>query len=201
MIPLALRPEPSDFDVRVRRPGNDFLRVNPNPTNKQSRKKNYWTRCLPELRTAYGCICAYSACWIPTRGTVDHYWPRSVRSDLAYEWNNFRLASELLNSHKGNSTSVADPMHIQPGWFALDFHSFYVVPGNGLPKEVRQLVSMTITTLRLNRDDTLVDQRFQIVAEYAKGDVSHQFLQRRYPFIAAELERQGLIQAIKGTFC
>ena len=136
----------------------------------------------------------------PIQGTVDHFSPKSVNPELAYEWDNFRLASERLNNYKGDSTAVADPMHIQPGWFALDFHSFYVVPGDGLPEEVKQLVESTITKLRLNSDDALASFRFQIVEEYAKGDVSYQFLQRRYPFIAAELERQGHTEAIKATF-
>lgn len=200
MIAIALQPEPADFGMRVRRPGNVSLRGNPNPTSREWNK--CWKRCLPALCAAYNSICAYSACWIPApaKGTVDHFWPKTIRPDLAYEWKNYRLASEKLNSYKGESTDVADPMGIQPGWFTLDFHSFYVVPGNNLVPQVQELVETSISTLRLNSDDSLVNQRFEIVRDYAKGHVSLRFLERRYPFIAAELRRQGLTQAIKRAF-
>lgn len=200
MIPVTLQAEPSDFDLRVRRPGNSFLRSNPKPTPKQLRAKNYWSRCLPNLRNAYNKICAYSACWIPTQGSVDHFHPKTLRLDLAYEWNNYRLAFEKLNNYKGESTGVADPTSIQSGWFTLDFHSFYVIPGQGLRKEIHKLVNRTIEILHLNSDDSLVDLRFEMVKDYAKGNVNLQFLESKYPFIAIELKRQGLTEEIKQTF-
>ena len=100
MIPIVLQPEPHDFDVKVRRQGQKFLRKHSKPTNKQFRNNNYWNKCLPKLIAAYHCVCAYSACWIPTQATVDHFSPKSVRPELAYEWDNFRLASEKLNNYK-----------------------------------------------------------------------------------------------------
>jgi len=200
VIRISLQLEPSDFGARVRQPGQQFLKTNPNPTNKDFRNKCYWTRCLGQLRSAYNCICAYSACWIPTQGSVDHFWPKSLRPDLAYEWSNFRLASEKLNNYKQESTSVVDPMTVQAGWFAIDFHSFYIVPGAGLSNRLKHLIRTTINTLRLNSDDSFVNLRFEITKDFAKGDVSFEYLKRRYPFIAAELERQSLSDAIKTTF-
>jgi len=199
MIPVKLEQEPGDFNTKVRKPGNDFLRANPNPTAKQQRKKRYWTRCLSHMRHTYNNICAYSASWIPSQGTVDHFIPIASRPDLAYEWSNFRLSMGRLNSFKGNSADVADPMSIQTGWFALDFHNFFIVPGSGLPKEVKRLVIQTIKILRFNSDDTQVDFRFEVVRDYACGDVNLAYLKRRYPFIALELQRQGMTNAIKQT--
>jgi len=200
MIPIRLASEPADFDRKVRRPGRTYLRANPNPTSKQFNKHAYWKECLQSMCTKYRHICAYSACWIPTGATVDHYHPKSARPALAYEWDNYRLALDRVNHHKGNSTDVADPVHIQPGWFVLDFHNFFVKQGPNLPPDVGALVQTTIDRLRLNDDQTFVNMRFELVRSYSRGQVTLEFLREKYPFIAVELERQGLTSAIKGTF-
>jgi hypothetical protein len=131
---------------------------------------------------------------------VDHFLPRSVRPDLAYEWGNYRLAFAKLNAYKRSSTDVLDPFHIQTGWFVLNFDNFFVESNTGLPAEVESAVQTTISILRLNTDDFLVQLRFSVVKEYAKGDWSFDFLRRRYPFIASELQRQNLIETIKAYF-
>jgi len=200
MIQLTLKPEPSDFDERVRRPGKVFLRSTPNPNNREWNGHNFWTRCLPQLREKYQNICAYSACWIPTNGTVDHFSPKGIRPDLAYEWENYRLASDRLNNFKGKSTNIIDPISVQPGWFTIDFDSFYVVPGRALSGDLLNLVKSTIDILRLNQDDVQVNFRFDVVKDYAIGLTSMFFLEARYPFIALELQRQGLTNAIKAAF-
>lgn len=200
MIPIAPQPEPSSFEERIRRPGRIFLRSNPTPTSEQFRKKNYWQRCLSDLRSAYAAVCAYSSCWIPTQGTVDHFWPKTVRPDLAYEWENYRLAAEKLNNYKGESGSVLDPFQIQTGWFVLNFDNFFVEPNQGLARSVENSVRTTIAILRLNTDDSLVNLRFCVVEDYAKENLSLAFLDKRYPFIAFELKRQNLTQAIKERF-
>ncbi len=184
----------------MRIPGHDFLRKNPRPDGKQFSKHNYWNLCLQDLRSTYSSICAYSACWIPTQGSVDHFHPKSIKPHLAYEWENLRFASERINNYKGNRTDVADPMNIQPAWFVLNFVNFFVEPGAGLRAAVMRLVKSTIQTLRLNSDDTLVNVRYQVVRDFAIGDITYQYLCRRYPFIAFELKRQSLIETIKGTF-
>lgn len=38
MIHIDLKPEPADFDARVRQPGNAFLSTTPTPNSKQWRK-------------------------------------------------------------------------------------------------------------------------------------------------------------------
>lgn len=147
----------------------------------------------------YRAICAYSGCWVPTQASVDHFLPKSVRPDLAYEWSNYRLCSDKINSYKADSTDVADPFHVLGGWFCLDFDTFYVKPGHGLRPSVSRLVRSTIRVLRLNNDDALVNLRFEVVEDYALGNLTFRFLERRYPFIAHELRRQGLIDSIRQT--
>jgi len=200
MIPVALQPEPHDFEVTVRTPGRAFLRRNPRPTSDDFKKKRFWQNCLPDLRQAYSEICAYSACWIYAEGTVDHFWPVSVKPELAYEWSNYRLALSKLNSYKGDKTDVLDPFHIQEGWFVLNFTNFYVEPNAGLETTVETAVKRTIEAFRLNEDDCLVRLRFSIVKDYAQGRISLEYLVHRYPFIGKELERQNLTESIKTYF-
>jgi hypothetical protein len=59
--------------------------------------------------------------------------PVAVRPDLAYEWSNYRLASQKINSYKGKSTAILDPFHIQPGWFVLNFTNLFIEPGSAPP--------------------------------------------------------------------
>jgi hypothetical protein len=198
LIPVTPQPEPNGFEIRVRTPGRAFLRRVLRPTGEQFRNANYWNRCLPKLREAYAAVCAYSSVWIATGGSVDHFWPKSLRPDLAYEWENYRLALEIVNNNKGESTDILDPFAIQPGWFALDFSNFFVKPNDGLPEEVEVGVLRTIEILKLNKEDPFLKLRFLVVKEYAEGHFSLDFLRRRYPFIASELERQDLAKSIKG---
>lgn len=44
----------------------------------------------------------------------------------------------------------------------------------------------------MQKSEFLGQERCNILIEYARGDVLIGFLQRRYPFIAKEVERQGL---------
>jgi len=201
LIRVAPQPEPSDFQARVRVPGQRFLRRHPAPTNREVKKARarYWSRCLPQLRAAYREICAYSATWIPHQNaTVDHFQPRSRFPALAYEWGNFRLSDQKINSRKADNVGVQDPFEIQPGWFVLDFATFYVRSNVGLQAEDERRVVTTITLLRLN-DDQLVEQRFAIVQEYARG-TPIDYVERYYPFVALELRRQNLTEAIKASF-
>ena len=200
MIPVTPKPEPGSFEAKVRTPGRLFLRKFSRPSSEQFRKASYWQACLPELRETYSEVCAYSACWVHSDGTVDHFLPTSARPDLAYEWENYRLAFAKLNIYKGSRMDVLDPFHIQTGWFVLNFDNLFVEPNTGLPAQVETAVQTTISALRLNTDKLLVDLRFSVVKDYAKGDLTFDYLRRRYPFIASELERQDLTDAIRAHF-
>src|SRR5437763_15308573 len=52
-------------------------------------------------------------------------------------------------------------------------------------------VKRTIEVLRLN-DDPWVKLRFDVLSDYRDRVVTIDFLRRRYPFMASEIERQGV---------
>jgi len=195
-----MQPEPDDFEVKVRTPGRSFLRHVPRPSSKQFNKNSYWIECLPQLYVAYSGICAYSACWLPMESSIDHFVPKTVDSNLAYEWRNYRLSSLRLNSYKRNRTDVLDPFHILPEWFTLNLTNLLVEPNIGLEPRIEANVRTTIEALKLNRDDFLVKLRFTVVRDYATGQISFEYLTARYPFIAYELDRQNQREAIKAAF-
>jgi hypothetical protein len=198
LIPVVRKPEPATFAERVRNPGRKFLRHTPQPTKEEFDKHSYWTNCMPDLRAAYADVCAYLSCWIPTQASLDHFFPKSQYPIQAYEWNNYRLAHEKVNNWKAKSTGVLDPFSVQAGWFVLDLASFFVKPADGLATTVANMINHTISALRLN-DDQFLKLRYNVVKDYSNRDTTLQFLQRRYPFIAAELQRQNKVDSILGT--
>ena len=131
--------------------------------------------------------------------SVDHYLPKSVFQQQAYEWNNYRLAHPKINGYKGDKQGLLDPFSIQPGWFTLDFANCHVKPNTTTSAGVQASVAHTIRELRLNLDDSLVQTRFTIVRNYSKGHCDMEFLEGYYPFISEELKRQGKQDSIKGT--
>ena len=118
--------------------------------------------------------------------------PKANHPHLAYEWDNFRLASGRVNSSKGNLQTILDPFEVEDDWFLMDIPDCLLKPNPALPKDLRGQIAGTINSLRLNQDDNYVQERCNILMDYARGDVSHGFIQRRYPFIAKEITRQQL---------
>ena len=131
--------------------------------------------------------------------SVDHFKPKTKHPTVAYEWSNFRLAHSKINGYKGSNENVLDPFNIQPEWFILDLANFHVKANPVAPANVRAQVDETIRVLHLNLDESLVKFRFSIVRDYSKDDITMNFLEARYPFIATELKRQGVQDSIKGT--
>ena len=195
MIRVALVPEYPNFDAEVRVPGAAFLAECPNPTSEQFKKKNLWHRAAKELHAAYSGICAYTAMYLPEQGSIDHFRPKSTFPLLAYEWANFRLASGRVNNSKGNQAEIIDPFEIENDWFYLDIPACLLRPNPTLDKPTRNRISGTINSLRLNQDDNYVQERCNILIDFARGDISENFLSRRYPFLAKEVARQALDQA------
>ncbi len=196
MIPVQPQPEPMDFSKRVREPGASFLEEVPRPTPQQWKGREYWQRALLDMRKAYKGICAYSAQWIsPVTGShsIDHFVPKSLYPELAYEWRNYRYASSKFNSRKGTHT-ILDPFQLEPDWFVLDFPSLLVKPNSALSPDQKEAVSKTITVLKLNTDDTCVEARQIWVEDFCNRDISFTHLQKKAPFIAYELQRQGLVE-------
>ncbi len=196
MIHVVEQPEPHDFHSKVRIPGEAFLRRNPNPKSNQFER--CWSDCLSDLYTSYNGICAYTASILASsERSVDHYVPKQKAKHLAYEWSNYRLCLPRVNGHKKNSEDVIDPFHIQNGWFNIDFTSFFIFPADELPEYLTVAIIATITQLKLNSDDILVRARRSAVVEYVKNNLPFEDIERYHPFLAFELDRQGLRHQIK----
>jgi hypothetical protein len=181
------QPEPSEFDARVRQPGKSFLAANPVGV----KLRQYWREALSDLYAAYKGICAYTCIYFLPPASVDHFLPKSQYPDLAYEWDNYRLATPQVNSYKGESIDVIDPFVVKDGWFILDFPSCLIRPAPSLSQVIAEQVEKTIAVLRLNANDHFVQDRCDIVINFLDENISFDFLSRRYPFLATEIIRQG----------
>lgn len=201
MIPVQAQPEPEDFHRLVRQPGQVFLRNGKRTRVRDFSGHMYWRRVLKELHGSYEGICAYSCHWIPLDtgfSTVEHFRPREKYPHLAYEWSNYRLVCGALNGRKGNHTDVLDPFKIKAGWFVLDFPSLLIRAGPDLKPQTRTRVERTIARLQLNDDEVCVQMRYRWVMDYRNQLITWDALRRDAPFIAFELDRQGLRSSIAG---
>jgi hypothetical protein len=203
MIPITLKPEPANFDADVRQPGNRFIARCPSPTNKHWSRHSYWGRASDDLYRLYGGVCAYTGEWFSrtsTSASVDHFIPKSVSPNLAYEWSNYRLTTQKANGNKADQLGIADPFTISSGWFVLVLPSCLIVPGKGLSPSDKAMVQRTIDILKLNVDDEYVQNRCNIIIYYIKGDITLNYMWDKYPFIAHELTRQNLLDDVKTMF-
>ncbi len=199
MIHVDLQPEPINFHRDVRIPGKSFLQRVPVPSGKQWKNKDYWKRISADLYGAYNGICAYTGLWFSKSTapvSVDHFLPKSKRPELAYEWNNYRLTTQIMNNYKDDNL-IVDPFEIHNGDFILDFPSCLIKANPNLPREKIDKIQFTIDVLKLNSNDDQVQARCDIIISFVNEEISKQYLKRRYPFIAYELERQNLLDKIK----
>lgn len=211
MIHINFRPEPDNFDREVRQPGLRFLSSVSFPTTQDFKSHSYWRSILSTLHESYGGICAFSCHWIPYdtgADTVEHFRPKSIYPNEAYEWSNYRLVCSTLNGRKGNREDILDPFRIQNGWFILNFPSLLVRPSQDLDPSMTQQVQRTINQLGLNDEGTCLKSRVRYIDLYCQylnsnciNGVPFSFLRQEAPFIAMELERQELVESIKDMMC
>ena len=199
VIPVNQRCEPPEFNLKVRQKGNLFLSQYGIPS-KSSRFRSYWKDIASDLHRLYDGICAYTCTYLLPPASIDHFLPKSKYPYLAYEWSNYRLTSDRTNQRKGEKEGILDPFIVQRGWFTMDFPSCLVQTSTNIPEAYTQQAEDTIEILKLNDDDTLVQDRCDIIMEYVDGSVSLQFLHKRYPFVAIEIVRQDLIDTIGQVF-
>lgn len=211
MIRVLPAPEPHDFDARVRLPGQQLLdELTGHPTTRPgprradagsyttvhdiptTRLEDYWTRCLDDLHEQYLGICAYSALYLNEvigARTVDHWRPKSRHQHLAYEWSNYRLASALMNTRKGDREDLLDPFTAEDDWFTLNCVTGELSPKRALDPDAQAQIQRTIDALDLN-DRRCCDARAHYVTAYINGHVNLSYLERNAPHIASELIRQ-----------
>lgn len=218
MIPVALAKEPTDFDKKIRQPGlaaiDELVGRAPRIKRRGPRRAKvanteskipadkfppFWREALDDMMDAYEQRCAYLAMFIELTGnpTIDHVIPKSLAWDRVYEWSNYRLCTGVVNSKKGELLGLVDPIRAKVGWFELDLASFQVVRGPSAPKAQHKKIDATLPLLNI-RDCCL--QRKRYVEEYLRGPgtggIDLPYLERRAPFIAFELRRQG--QLVRG---
>lgn len=201
MIHVDLQPEPAEFDTRVRQPGMVFLARHPSPTAEQWKLNRYWKECSDDLYYSYGGICAYTGIWFAKADktvSVDHFLPKSHYQNKAYEWDNYRLTTQAMNSNKGDK-DVVDPFNITNGDVVLDFPSCLVHARRDADAAYKSKIEYTIRVLKLNEEEE-VNRRFDIIIDYISGNCTFQHLKNKYPFIAEEIERQGLITTLGKYF-
>lgn len=200
VIPVAPKPEPPQFDRRVRRPGLAWMkkkRINLEAdvaTIKESLPP-YWRKCLDDLHAAYGGICAYVCVYIEKitgQASVDHFIAKSGKLSLAYEWDNYRLACARMNSRKRAFDDVLDPMTLAPETFYLEFLTGRVYPNPDLHAGTKAAADKTIARFGLDDPDCR-DLRMKYFDDYLNKDISEVYFRKRCPFVWFEAKRQGLL--------
>jgi len=191
MIRFEPSPEPPRFDEDVRAPGNEWLRANPHARSGQF--PDYWTRALPDLRSAFGDLCGYSAMWT-RRTTVDHYRSRSSSEGraLAYEWTNYRLADHYMNAVKGTWDSrILDPFEVGDDWFEVLLPNLeLILVETRIPPARLADARFTLKQLGLRDGEDVLEQRREWYRPFIEGDVSLAWLARRAPLIARAVRRR-----------
>ena len=204
MMRVIPAPEPESFDGIVRQRGLRKLEFMAEQEFDgvmdripASRFPPYWRDSMDDLLEAYHRICSYLCLYIP-RGTgarsVDHMVPKSRSWNLAYEWNNYRLACSLMNARKGQAAHVLDPFEIEEGWFVLELVAFQVLPGAGLTDPIAAAATDTIKRLRLN-DEECCSARAEYAEDYWHKEITIGYVRRYAPFVESELRRQNMLLA------
>jgi uncharacterized protein (TIGR02646 family) len=198
MIPVALQPEPDDFDARVRQPGRAWLVAQGIPLDSAPPKgidlPSYWTRSNRQLWEAYSGVCAYLAIffeWVSGATSTDHFMAKSKNSGDAYEWSNFRLSCLGPNRNKNKFSDVLDPIGMAPDTFILNLANGKILPNPALPSGQRDAAQKTIKRLKLDSPDHNA-MRARHFACYLRSK-DQQTLQELSPFVWQEAQRQGLL--------
>ena len=198
MIPVALQPEPADFDTKVRQKGHAWLGARGIALNaappKASKLPNYWSHSNKQLWEAYSGVCAYLAIffeWGTGAASTDHFIAKSLNAGDAYEWSNYRLSCLGPNRNKNKFDDVLDPIGLAPNTFVINFASGKIAPNPALSPALKAAARKTIRRLKLGSPDNN-KMRAQHYTDYIAGDCSLNFLQRKSPFVHSEIVRQRL---------
>lgn len=213
MISVAPAREPPHFDEQVRQKGlsaiDELVGRPPRIRRRGPRRKKvadheadipaedfppFWREAIPDMLQAYERRCSYLALYIEHatgNPTVDHMLPKSREWDQVYEWSNYRLCAALINANKSTLISLVDPFEVADGWFALEFVGFQVIRGPNAPPSKLQQIEDTLPLLNMPE---CLKAREEYVTCYEQGAIEFAYLERRAPFVAAELRRQGQLR-------
>lgn len=210
MMHVALAKEPDDFEEKVRQPGRralaemvgevDLPKRPGRPRKKiaevysdipSSQFPEIWREAIPDLMHSYQRVCSYTCFYIERvtgAGSVDHMLPKSRSWQQAYEWSNYRLACSLMNSRKNDYMDVLDPMAVGDDWFQLELVGFQVIARPDLDAPTKMKVEATISRLKLNDYDCRT-RREEYANAYELGEIKLEYLRKRAPLLAREIER------------
>ena len=191
MIRFDPVPEPAEFDKKVRKRGNNWLRSH----SSGARPPGYWSEFKQQLREGFHELCGYSATYVPPGGgEVDHYISIKEDPSLAYEWSNYRHSLPLMNCWKGHrrphEPRVLDPYEVEDGWFEIHLPSLQLIVTDDLPAHLRERAEHTLKRLGLRDHETVIQQRWEWYELYLKGDLNLEGLRRVAPLIARAVEKQ-----------
>lgn len=196
MIYVTPKPEPNDFNIKIRQKGNTWLINNPN--YKINKLPNYWVDCLDDLHAAYGGVCAYYGWYIDKVSgacSVDHFHPKSDPNyqNVIYEWSNYRFACLNANRKKKDFQDVIDPFspHVA-GAFELNLSSGEISHAPNLSNALKQVIQATINRLKLNEPNNCQKRREDFAA-YENRHINSDFLKKINPFVWHEAHRKGLL--------
>lgn len=184
-------PEPDDFDAKVRQPGNAWLAGNIHLKKISFKNHTYWTKCINQLADGFNGFCAY-ACIQPFSGVVDHYLSKTKHPNQAYEWSNYRYASDKLNQYKSDleQDQILDPFEVEDDWFEILLPSLQLVITDAVPEEKRQKAEFTLQRLPLQDDERVLRQRREWYKLYIDGDLTLTGLEKKAPLIARAVRKQ-----------
>lgn len=195
MLKVTFQPEPANFQTKVSAPGQKWLDTHPNTASAKIRP--YWRKCLPDLHRLYHGICAYYGWYIEAgkagSWSVDHFIPKSVNRNLAYQWSNFRFCHKSVNTSKGEKLNILDPFDVLDNLFVLNLLSGEIFVNTDTSfNSIRPQAQNTIIELQLN-DASLKNKRAKDFSNYLKNKVTSDYLKEYNPFVWYEAHRQGYL--------
>jgi hypothetical protein len=183
--------EPEGFDANCRIPGAAWLAAN--PTNNCHDACHLWLPFRPALRRGFSRRCGYLAIKLHVGGVVDHLVSCNEDRTKAFEWPNYRYASENVNSRKQaldrKKIKVLDPFTVKAGWFRVILPSFELVITDAVDPGLRQLAQFTIRELGLDKGHEAIEARWSAYeSHWNDGEIDLVGLRRDAPLIAEAVE-------------
>ncbi len=189
MVSVTPVPEPADFDTKARQPGNAWLGTHPHA----ERPRDYWSPFRPALAKGFSDRCGYTALYEPN-GTVDHFIACADDPTQVYEWDNYRYASNWVNSSKGRrregELQVLDPYEVGEDWFEVSLPDLQLRLTDKIPPRLRERAEWTLKRLRLRNDPRVIRHRQGFYQMYVDKKLTLEGLRDYAPLIARAVDTQ-----------
>lgn len=198
MIPVARVKKPRGFDAKVKKPGDAWIKSNPDA----KRPPALWSAYASDLAAGFGNLCGYAAMLDPTGGTVDHYLSYKKYPELTYEWRNYRYASAVLNASKRTADDrVLDPYEVHAGWFEILLPSLQMRATDAVPAALKAKAEYTLDRLKLRDGERVIRWRQAWYDMYLAGKLTLPGLAEVAPLLAEAVRNHNVSKPnkTKGT--